>query len=265
METCWPSRSPQSFLAALLFGLVPAFQVSALVVQGPLQEGGRGGTPGRSRHRLQRFFATGEFALALILLVGAGLLIRSFVKLLDDAPRLPSGSCAHPQYSPSSPSLSPGGPRYRISTNNCSIEFQICQACARAGLSNDLPLHASEMVSITVEGRAKSEGETPQAICQSWVLGSYFETMGIPLVQGRWFTPEDRLETQPVAIVSLSLARKFWPRQNVIGKRIRWGVMAPWETIVGIVGDVSQGPLNTPLAPHVYRPYLQLAGPFLEA
>jgi predicted permease len=133
-----------------------------------------------------------------------------------------------------------------------------------AGLSNDLPLHATEVVSITVEGHAKSEGETPQPICQSWVLGSYFETMGIPLVQGRWFRPEDRLGSEPVAIVSLSTARKFWPGQNVIGKRITWGVRKPWETIVGIVGDVSQGPFNGPLAPHVYRPYSQLPGPFLE-
>ena len=253
-----------AFLAAILFGLVPAFQVSALVVQGPLQEGGRGGTPGRSRHRLQRFFATGEFALALILLVGAGLLIRSFLKLLDTRPgfrpdhvltlNIPLPRQAYPR-----------ADHIQDFYKQLLDRVSNLPGVRTAGLSNDLPLQASEMVSITVEGRAKSEGETPQAICQSWVLGSYFETMGIPLVQGRWFTPEDRLETQPVAIVSLSLARKFWPRQNVMGKRIRWGVMAPWEMIVGVVGDVSQGPLNTPLAPHVYRPYIQLAGPFLEA
>jgi predicted permease len=252
-----------SFLAALLFGLAPAFQVSALAVQGPLQEGGRSGTPGKSRHRLQRFFATGEFALALILLVGAGLLIRSFGKLLATRPsfrpdhvltlNIPLPRQAYPKAG-----------RVQDFYKQLLERVSNLPGVQTAGLSNDLPLLASEVVSITVEGRAKSEGETPQPICQSWVLGSYFETMGIPLVQGRWFTPEDRLETQPVAIVSLSMARKFWPRQDVIGKRIRWGVMAPWETIVGIVGDVSQGPFNTPLAPHVYRPYIQLPGPFLE-
>jgi len=252
-----------SFLAALLFGLAPAFQVSALAVQGPLQEGGRSGTPGKSRHRLQRFFATGEFALALILLVGAGLLIRSFDKLLETSPgfrpdhvltlNIPLPRQAYPQ-----------ADRIQEFYKQLLERVSNLPGVQTAGLSNDLPLHASEMVSITVEGRAKSEGETPQAICQSWVLGSYFETMGIPLVQGRWFRPEDRLESEPVAIVSLSTARKFWPGQNVIGKRITWGVRKPWETIVGIVGDVSQGPFNSALAPHVYRPYSQLPGPFLE-
>jgi len=252
-----------SFLAALLFGLVPAFQVSALVVQRPLQEGGRGGTPGRSHHRLQRFFAAGEFALALILLVGAGLLIRSFGKLLETRPgfrpdhvltlNIPLPRQAYPHAG-----------RVQDFYKQLLERVSNLPGVQTAGISNDLPLHASEMVSVTVEGRAESEGMTPQAICQSWVLGNYFETMGIPLVQGRWFTPEDRLETQPVAIVSLSMARNFWPRQEVIGKRIRWGVGAPWQTIVGIVGDVSQGPFNTPLAPHVYRPFIQLPGPFLE-
>ena len=250
-------------VAALLFGLVPAFQVSALVVQHPLQEEGRGGTPSRSRHRLQRSFATGEFALALILLVGAGLLVRSLGKLLATRPgfrpdhvltlNIPLPRQAYPQAG-----------QVQDFYKQLLERVSNLPGAQTAGISNDLPLLASEAVSITVEGRAKSEGETPQAICQSWVLGSYFETMGIPLVRGRWFTPEDRLETQPVAIVSLSMARKFWPREDVIGKRIRWGVAAPWATIVGVVGDVSQGPLNTPLAPHVYRPYIQLPGPFLE-
>ncbi len=251
-----------SFLAALLFGLVPAFQVSMLVVQGPLQEGGRGTSSGRSSHRLQRVFATGEFALALILLVGAGLLIRSFGKLLYARPgfrpdhlltlNIPLPRQAYPQAG-----------QIQGFYKQLLERVSNLPGVQSAGISNDLPLLASEMVAITVEGRAESEGETPQAICQSWVLGSYFETMGIPLVQGRWFTPEDRLETQPVAIVSLSMARKLWPRQDVIGKRIRWGVNDPWQTIVGIVGDVSQGPFTSPLAPHVYRPYNQLPGPFL--
>jgi putative ABC transport system permease protein len=131
------------------------------------------------------------------------------------------------------------------------------------GLSNDLPLNAREMGSVAVEGRVNGEAQTPQAICQSWVMGSYFQTMGIPLLEGRWFGPEDRLESQPVAIVSLSTARKLWPGQNAVGKRIRWGVSAPWQTVVGVVGNVSGGPLNTPLAPHVYRPYNQLPAPFL--
>src|SRR5260370_33889835 len=95
-------------------------------------------------------------------------------------------------------------------------------------------------------------------------MGVYFSTMGVPLIQGRSFTAADRFESQPVAIVNLAEAKKFWPGESAIGKRVRWGVNAPWQTIVGIVGDVSQGPLNTTVAPHIYRPYNQLPGPFLE-
>jgi putative ABC transport system permease protein len=116
---------------------------------------------------------------------------------------------------------------------------------------------------MSIEG-GEGENKTPQGICQSWVLGDYLQTMGIPLLRGRTFGPEDRLETQPVAIVSQSFARKFWPSQDSIGKRIRWGVRDPWETIVGVVGDVNQGPFSDPLAPHVYRPYNQLPAAFLE-
>src|SRR2546425_2880115 len=96
------------------------------------------------------------------------------------------------------------------------------------------------------------------------MVGDSVEGMELPLLRGRTFGPEDRLETQPAAIVSQSFAREFWPRQDAIGKRIRWGVRDPWELIVGVVGDVNQGPFSSPLAPHVYRPYSQLPAAFLE-
>ena len=254
-----------SILAAVLFGLAPAFQVSSASMQGSLQESGRSATPSRSRHRLQGFFVTVEFALALVLLIGAGLLIRSFAKLLETSPgfrpdhvltlNIPLPREAYPQ-----------GAQIRDFYKQLLDRVSNLPGVQSVGLANDLPLNARETVAVAIEGRSNAEGKTPQAICQSWVMGNYFETMGIPLLQGRSFTPEDRVESEPVAIVSLSTARKFWPEQNAIGKRIRWGAKSPlhpWETIVGIIGDVSQGPLNTPLAPHVYRPYNQLPGPFL--
>jgi len=250
-----------SLLSSLLFGLVPAFQVSAANVQKPLQEGGRSGT-GNGSHRLQGFFVTAEFAMALILLVGAGLLIRSFAKLISTDPGFrPDHVLA----------LNIPLPRQAYASADEVREFykQLLEQASNlpgvntAGISSDLPLNASELVSMTIE---RGEGATrpPEAIAQSWVLGNYFQTMGIPLVRGRFFGPEDRLENQPAAIVSASLAKKAWPGQDALGKRIRWGLKDPWATIVGVVGDVNQGPLNAPLAPHVYRPYDQLPAAFLE-
>jgi predicted permease len=252
-----------SILAAVIFGLAPAFQISAASMQVPLQESGRNATPGRSHHRLQGFFVTIEFALTLILLSAAGLLIRSFDKLLATSPGF------HPDNVltlnvPLSRQPYPRAAQIQNFYEELLDRVSNSPGVQTAGLSSDLPLNAREMVSMTIEGRGPAAGTTPQVICQSWVLGSYFQTMGIPLVQGRWFTSEDSLESDPVTIVSLSTARKFWPGQSAIGKRIRWGVNDSWHTIVGIVGDVSQGPLNTPLAPHVYQPFSQLPGPFLE-
>jgi putative ABC transport system permease protein len=133
-----------------------------------------------------------------------------------------------------------------------------------ADVSSDLPLNAYERVSISVEGQETSKAVKPQAICQSWLLGNYFQTMGIPLLQGRWFTPGDDLNSQQVAVVSRAAAEQFWPGQDPIGKRIRWGVNGPWQTVVGVVGDVSEGSLDERLLPHVYRPYTQIFSGFLE-
>jgi len=127
-----------------------------------------------------------------------------------------------------------------------------------------LPLSGCGTIAIQIEGGRNAGGETPQAICQSWQVGNYFQTLGIPLLKGRSFTLEDRIESQPVALVSETAARQFWPGQDPIGKHIRWGVYAPWQTIVGIVGDVNDEPLGQPVQLHVYRPYLQMADLFFE-
>ena len=250
-----------SILAALLFGIAPALQSSDLALHAPLQEGGRGGTASRPRHRLQGIFVATEFALALVLLVGAGLLIRSFTKLLETNPgfrpdhlltsTIPLSSKAYPQ----------GAQVYDFYKQVLDRASSL-PGVQSAALSNDLPLSGHEMVSFSIEGRQNAEGNTPEAVCQSWILGNYFETMGIPLLQGRWFTAEDQVGSQPVAVVDLSMARKYWPK-SALGKHIKWGVNDPWETIVGIVGEVKEGPLNSDLVPHVYRPYSQIPTAFL--
>ena len=171
-----------SVLAAILFGLAPAFQASSSTIQKPLREGGRQGTPGGS-HRLQGFFVTVEFALALILLVGAGLLIRSFANLLETNPgfrpdhvltlNIPLPRAAYPRAA-----------QIEDFYKQLVERVSNLSGVQAAGVSSDLPLNASEMVSMIVEG-SEGENKTPQAICQSWVLGDYLQTMGIPPVRGR--------------------------------------------------------------------------------
>jgi len=252
-----------SIFSALLFGLAPAFQISSFSVQSSLREGGGAAKTSRRRFRLQRLFVTAEFALALVLLVASGLLIRSFAKLL----------ATNPGFRPDHV-LTVNVPLPRpVYSHAVQVENFYQQVLAKvsnlpgvqsAGMSNDLPLRGYEMVSISPEAPANGRTSTPQAICQTWVMGNYLQTMGIPLLQGRWFTPEDHFESQQVAIVNLSAAQKFWTGQNPIGKRVRWGVNGPWETVVGVVGNVKEQGLDNPLVPQVYRPYLQLNGGFLE-
>ena len=252
-----------SFLTTVLFGLVPAFQVSAMALHGQLQETGRSGTPGRLRLRLQSFFVTVEFALALVLLIGSGLLIRSFAKLLETNPGfrpdhvltlnipIPSERYAH-------------APKVRQFYEQLLDRAGNIPGVRAVGLTSDLPLNGCGTIAIQIEGRRNVGGETPQAICQTWQVGNFFQTLGIPLRRGRSFTLEDRIDAQPVAIVSETAGRQFWPGQDPIGKRIRWGVYTPWQTVVGMVGDVNDEPLGQPVQLHVYRPYLQMADLFFE-
>ncbi|MHB8410852.1 MAG: ADOP family duplicated permease [Candidatus Acidiferrales bacterium] len=254
-----------SIFAAVLFGLAPAFQVSSASMHGPLQESGRRATTSRSHQRLQGFFVTAEFALALVLLMGAGLLIRSFAKLLETNPGFRPDHVLTLNV-PLPPQAYPKGAQIRDFYKQLLDRASNLPGVQSAALSNDLPLDASEMIALTIEQRSNAESKMPEVTCQSWVLGNYFQTMGIPLLQGRWFTPEDRVDSESVAIVSLSTAQKFWSGQNAIGKRIRWGAKSPWHpwtTVVGIVGDVKEEPRETASGPHVYRPYSQVPDSFL--
>ena len=251
-----------SMLAAILFGVAPALQASAGSMQTPLRETGRSGTASRSRRRVQGIFVTAEFALALVLLMGAGLLIRSFAKLLATSPgfrpdRLLTLNIPIPRrvYSHAS--------QIRGFYQQLLDQTSNLPGVRSVTVSSDLPLHTTEMVSFAAEGQS-AQGKGPKAICQTWVIGSYFQTMDVPLIQGRWFGPEDRVDSHQVAVVSAYTAETFWPGENPIGKRVRWG-SGPWDTVVGVVGDVKEGPLDSPLAPHVYRPFVQAADGLLEA
>src|SRR5690348_3101780 len=252
-----------SILCAFLFGLAPAFQVSSFSLQHSLRETGGAAKTSRRRFHLQGLLVTAEFALALVLLIASGLLIRSFAKLLETNPGF------RPEHVLT---MSIPLPRtvYTQPANVQNFYVQLLDKVSNlpgvqsVAISNVLPLHGCEMVSFTPEGQVTDQALKPQAICQTWVMGNYLETMGIPLLKGRWFTPEDRSGTQQVALVSESTAKKFWPGQEPLGKRLRWGLKGPWQVVVGIVGNVKQQGLDVPLAPQVYRPYLQMDPGFLQ-
>ena len=246
-------------ITTVVFGAAPAFQISGTSPQDALQEGGRSGSPGRARRRLQGIFVTAEFALALVLLVGAGLLVRSFGKLLQTDPGFrPSGVLTMSVPLPSSAYAKAS--QIRQFYQQALERISALPGVESDGASNDLPLNGTVTDAVEVEGNT---GSTP-ATRVSWVLGDYFRTMGIPVLRGRAFTPEDRAGTQLVAVISGSAAKAMWPGRDPIGKRFRGAGQRNLLTVVGIVGDVSDSALDTKPLPHVYTPYLQVADAQME-
>jgi putative ABC transport system permease protein len=126
-----------------------------------------------------------------------------------------------------------------------------------AGVADDVPLRAAVFHTLEIEGRPQAG--KPPAVAESWVLGNYFQTMRIPLREGRLFTPSDNESSQPVVIISQRMAKEYWPGQDPIGKHLRQEENQPWITIVGVVSDVNDGPVGQERRPHIYIPFLQLS------
>jgi predicted permease len=245
-----------SCLTALLFGLAPAWHTAGAGLRQSLEEAGRSRATSRTHHGLQNAFVAIEFGLSLVLLIGAGLLIRSFGKLLNTdlgfqpdhvlAMEVPLPATAYPQAS-----------QIRNLYQRLAEEVPSLPGVKAAGMADDLPLLAAVFHTLEIEGRPQVG--KPPAIAETWVLGNYFQTMRIPLVAGRLFTSQDVENSPPVVIISQGMAKEYWPGQDPIGKRLRHEENQPWMTVVGVVGDINDGPVNRPRQPHIYTPFLQLS------
>jgi len=247
-----------SCLTAVVFGIAPALQASCSRAQGWLQESGRSGTPSRAHHRLQGFFVAAEFALAMVLLIGAGLLIRSFSKLLETSPGFRPDHLLTMSVPLTFEGYSKAG-QVRAFYQQAIERIAHLPGVKSVAGSNDLPLESSDNEMLQVEGR---QGSTPLTTV-TWTLGDYFSTMGIPLVEGRFFTPEDRIGSQPVAVINQETAKLVWPGGNILGQRLGHSFPNMMRTVVGIVGDVNDGPLGSRPGPHFYLPYLQLPDDYI--
>ncbi len=240
--------------SAVLFGLAPALYASRREIRSGLAEGSRSATSGRSLRMLQSAFVVSQFALALLLLVAAGLLARSLVRLLGTDPGF-----QHERVVTFSITLPPDA--YAQASEVRSFYDALLERLAAlpgvvaSGAASDLPLAGREVRAFEAEG---SDSTGAPVAAHSWVDGDYFEALRIPLIRGRRFTAGDRREAVLVAIVSESLAGRLWPGQDPLGKRIRWTWEdAPWLTVVGVVDDVNEGPLQSEPRLHTYTPYAQ--------
>jgi putative ABC transport system permease protein len=247
---------------AILFGITPAIEAGHVDPWEALKEGGRGGGPARGRRKLQSLLIVSQTALAVMLLIGAGLLTRSFGLLLKTDPgfrpeHVVTGTIALPLRA------YPRAAAIRNFWKDLFAKSEALPGVSAAGFSTDLPLDAEERDAVTIEGFEGSPNTLPN-ITQSWIMGDYFSAMGITLKRGRYFTPAEIVGPANVAIVSEAAARTYWPGQDPIGKRIKYS-SNDWRTVIGVVGDVKESSMKDPAAPHGYTPYLREADSTLEA
>jgi predicted permease len=254
-----------SVLAGLLFGLAPTFRTSLAGEPESLREGGTAAAP-RGARRLRSFLTISEVALSMILLIGAGLLIRSFVGLLNVNPgfemeRVLTLSVVLPRYS------------YPDATHQTAFYTELLKRIAAlpgvtgAAAINDLPLtRNSDSDSFRIERRSSATGASVRGSCQDRLATpNYFRVMNIPLTQGRTFTKDDASSAPPVVVVSQSFVRRFFPNENPIGQRLTFGettAAGSWATIVGVVENVRDLGLDSHPDVNIYAPYEQKVLPY---
>ena len=249
-----------SFVTGLIFGLAPALQASKLDLNESLKEGLRGTTSGLRQNRLRSLLVVSEVAMALVLLVSATLLIKSFVRLSD----------VNPGFNPANlltmdiqlPNLPPS--RYAEKEEQTAFFQQLTDrvkalpGVAGVGGVMTLPLTgAFESTDIILPGaESRSDAERPESDYTT-VTPDYFLTMQIPLLKGRQFSSQDRKDTPAVIIVNDAFAQRLWPNENPLGKRFTVGFEKEPREIVGVVGNIKQTTLDAQTRPAMYMPHLQ--------
>ena len=253
-----------SLLTGVIFGLAPALQASKSDVNESLKEGARGASTGLRRNRFRSLLVVAEVALALMLLVGAGLLIRSFMRLQQVNPGLDPRDVV--TMGIVLPFIAPSN--YEKPEQQAAFFDRLLERTATlpgvqaAAIVSGLPLSgANENSNFSIEGRTvPSGGQNPQAD-YTMVSRDYFRAMSIPLMRGRVFTGQETKESPAVAIISQRMAERYWPGEDPIGKRLTLSFEKSPREIVGIVGDVKQASLNAETMPGVYLPFQQFPYP----
>ena len=258
-----------SLATGVLFGLVPAWQASRPDVLSGLKEGTAAAGFGARSNRLRGLLVVAELAMSLVLMIGAGLLLRSFWRVLDVNPGFDSRNVMVARIwlpVPNNPELDPYRPPEKRTQFVKEVLRRVgglpgVQRAAMVG-GNGVPLIGPHPKGPLVIEDHADESVLPQVQISS-VSPEYFTTLGAPLVDGRFFSDADETGAPRVAIIDRAAVRRFWADENPIGKHIKFGrrdSKATWITIVGVVGDIKTDGFDTPEQPHVYFPILQNPG-----
>ena len=256
-----------SVLTGLLFGLAPALQGSKSNLNESLKEGGRSGSAGGSHQRVRNVLVVIEVGVSLLLLVGAGLLIQSFMRLqqtdLGFDPKnvltlrvpLPEG-------------------RYKENAQVANFWEELekrvgaLPGVESVGITRGLPMNGGIESGITVEGQPAMEKKDITIAVNLFTSANYFSTMNIPLLKGRYFNEQDTKDSQPVVLIDELLATRFFPNADPVGKRLKMGTadnQAPWMQIVGVLKHVKHYSPNEKPRVEIFTPYKQVNPQYFAA
>jgi putative ABC transport system permease protein len=248
-----------SLLAGILCGLAPALRLSKPDLNGTLKEVVKGAAGGVGSRRIRNLLIVSEVALALLLLVSAGLMVKSFVRLQD----------VNPGFKPDNVlTMEVSLPKAKYAENYQMAAFyrQSLERIAAlpgvrsVGLVNHLPLSGENTNTLfTIDGQASHSTDNLYAGYRA-TSADYFSALSIPLKSGRAFDERDTDQAQPVVIINETMARRYWPNEDPLGKRIKRGDLQsprPWLTVVGVVGDVRHSAVNQEPKPEMFLPYQQ--------
>jgi predicted permease len=250
-----------SLCTGVLFGLAPALQASSPDQVENLREGGRGSGTSRRHSRLSRILVVSEVALSIVLLAGAGLLLRSFWQVLQVRPGFNPSHLTTVQIwipQPNNPDMDPYGPMEKRAAFLMEVYRRVSrlpgvEESAIAG-NDTLPMNSGRNYSpFSIQGRVADSERSPVADI-AIVDTRYFHTMEVPLMAGRNFTATDTSTTQAVAVIDQTLARRYWPDQDPLGQQVKFG-FGPGPkgvTIVGVVGDIKSDGFAAASVPHIY-------------
>lgn len=249
-----------SLLAALVCGVVPALGGAARQSGEALKDGDRLGTSSLRQRRLFSGLVIAQFACALVLLASGSLLMRSFAKLLATNPGIDGANVITAAVDLPAASY-PSGAEVRSFYVRLVTALRQVPGVAQASAATDLPLSVRERRVFVIELPPPATAPLPRVIANDWVMGRYFESVGIHLLRGRTIGDEDTIGSEPVVVINETMARRYWPGEDALGRRIAWGnaqTHGPWMRIVGIVGDVKQAGLAAPTEPGTWQPWAQL-------
>jgi len=249
-------------VTGVAFGLAPALQSSRAAVGNALHEGVRGGTTGRRAQSLRRTLVAAQIALVVVLLTGAGLLMRSFVQLQRvDLGFRPDNLLTMRL---SLPGAKYGTPEARLGLFDALLDrTRQLPGVQGAAFIEDIFLTATPTsTNFSIDGREMTDEERGIEVPLDAVSPDYFRVMGIPLREGRTFTATDNRTAPPVVIINENMARRFWPNESVVGKRFKYGSadsQAPFMTVVGVVADMRRTGFDAPVRYETFRPHMQRA------